>query len=178
MAYWILKSEPEEWSWEDQVRAGVDTWDGVTNPQAVRYLRAMRRGDLALFYHTGSERRAVGIVEVVREAYPDPKDPRRVVVDVRAVRALPRPVTLAQVKADPRLAHLALVRQPRLSVVPVDEQAWALLLRLGACPGKTPPREEDRGPQKSRSDFWGGLAGETGGPGGGLPGPAGAGHTS
>jgi predicted RNA-binding protein with PUA-like domain len=102
------------------------------NPQAVRNLRAMRRGDLALFYHTGDERRAVGVVEVVREAYPDPTDPsgRRVVVDVRAVRPLPRPVTLAQIKAEPRLSHLALVRQPRLSVVPVDEEAWRLLLRM------------------------------------------------
>lgn len=133
MGYWILKSEPDEWSWEDQVRAGTDVWDGVVNPQALRNLRAMRRGDLALFYHTGDERRAVGVVEVVREAYPDPTDPsgRRVVVDVRAVRPLPRPVTLAQIKAEPRLSHLALVRQPRLSVVPVDEEAWRLLLRMG-----------------------------------------------
>lgn len=132
MAYWILKSEPQEWSWEDQVQAGTDVWDGVTNPQAVRNLRAMRRGDLALFYHTGDERRAVGIVEVVREAYPDPHDPsgRRVVVDVRAVRSLPRPVTLAEIKAEPRLSHLALVRQPRLSVVPVDPDSWRRLLRM------------------------------------------------
>jgi len=132
VAYWILKTEPEEWSWDDQVRAGVDVWDGVTNPQAVRNLRAMRRGDLALFYHTGRERQAVGIVEVVREAYPDPRDPagRRVVVDVRAVRALPRPVTLAQIKAEARLRGLALVRQPRLSVVPVDEASWRVLLQM------------------------------------------------
>ncbi len=132
MAYWVLKSEPGEWSWDDQVRAGVEVWDGVTNPQAVRNLKAMRRGDLALFYHTGDERRAVGLVEVVREAYPDPKDPtgRRVVVDVRAVRPLPRPVTLVQIKDDPALRHLALVRQPRLSVVPVDGRAWRRLLQL------------------------------------------------
>lgn len=92
----------------------------------------MRRGDLALFYHTGRERQAVGIVEVVREAYPDPRDPagRRVVVDVRAVRALPRPVTLAQIKAEARLRGLALVRQPRLSVVPVDEASWRVLLQM------------------------------------------------
>jgi predicted RNA-binding protein with PUA-like domain len=135
VAYWILKSEPDEWSWDDQVRAGVDVWDGVTNPQAVRNLKAMRRGDLALFYHTGDERRAVGLVEVVREAYPDPKDPtgRRVVVDVRAVRPLPRPVTLAEIKADPALSHLALVRQPRLSVVPVDAASWRRLLRMGGA---------------------------------------------
>lgn len=142
LGYWILKSEPEEWSWQDQVRAGVDTWDGVTNPQAVRNLRAMRRGDLALFYHTGTERRAVGIVEVVREAYPDPRDPRRVVVDVKALRPLRRPVSLAEIKANPRLAHLALVRQPRLSVVPVDEQAWRVLLQMareeGPGPGSDP----------------------------------------
>ncbi|MFN3285387.1 MAG: EVE domain-containing protein [bacterium] len=135
MGYWILKSEPEEWSWEDQVRAGTDVWDGVRNPQAVRNLRAMRRGDLALFYHTGQERRAVGVVEVVREAYPDPTDPsgRRVVVEVRAVQPLPRPVTLAQIKADPALSHLALVRQPRLSVVPVDEKSWRRLLRMAGA---------------------------------------------
>lgn len=135
VGYWILKSEPEEWSWEDQVRAGTDVWDGVRNPQAVRNLRAMRRGDLALFYHTGQERRAVGVVEVVREAYPDPTDPsgRRVVVEVRAVQPLPRPVTLAQIKADPALSHLALVRQPRLSVVPVDEKSWRRLLRMAGA---------------------------------------------
>ncbi len=142
MAYWILKTEPEEWSWDDQVRAGVDVWDGVTNPQAVRNLRLMRRGDLALFYHTGNQRRAVGLVEVVREAYPDPKDPtgRRVVVDVRAVQPLPRPVTLAQIKEDPALAHLALVRQPRLSVVPVDGKSWRRLLQLaGLYPWSSGP---------------------------------------
>lgn len=135
VGYWILKSEPEEWSWEDQVRAGTDVWDGVANPQAVRNLRAMRRGDLALFYHTGEERRAVGVVEVVREAYPDPTDPsgRRLVVEVRAVQPLPRPVTLAQIKADPALSHLALVRQPRLSVVPVDEKSWRRLLRMAGA---------------------------------------------
>ncbi len=135
VGYWILKSEPEEWSWDDQVRAGTDVWDGVANPQAVRNLRAMRRGDLALFYHTGEERRAVGVVEVVREAYPDPTDPsgRRLVVEVRAVQPLPRPVTLAQIKADPALSHLALVRQPRLSVVPVDEKSWRRLLRMAGA---------------------------------------------
>ena len=135
VGYWILKSEPEEWSWEDQVRAGTDVWDGVANPQAIRNLRAMRRGDLALFYHTGEERRAVGVVEVVREAYPDPTDPsgKRVVVEVRAVQPLPRPVTLAQIKADPALSHLALVRQPRLSVVPVDERSWRRLLRMAGA---------------------------------------------
>ncbi|MDR5682679.1 MAG: EVE domain-containing protein [Armatimonadota bacterium] len=136
MAYWLLKSEPDEWSWDDQVRAGTDVWDGVTNPQAVGNLKRMRRGDLAFFYHTGGERRIVGIVEVVREAHPDPDDHtgRRVVVSVRAVRPLPRPVTLAEIKADSELAHLALVRQPRLSVVPLDAASWRRILQLASRP--------------------------------------------
>jgi predicted RNA-binding protein with PUA-like domain len=134
MAYWLLKTEPDEWSWDDQVRAGTDVWDGVTNPQAVQNLKRMKRGDPALFYHTGGERRVVGIVEIEREAYPDPTDSagRRLVVDVRAVRPLPRPVTLAEIKADPTLAHLAVVRQPRLSVVPLDAGSWKRILDMAS----------------------------------------------
>ncbi len=134
MAYWLVKSEPAEWSWDDQVRAGVERWDGVRNPQAQRYLRSMRRGDLAFFYHTGTERRVVGIVEVVREAYPDPSDPKQVVVDVQAVRPLARPVTLAEIRADARLQHLLLLRQPRLSVVPIDPASWARICAMGGLP--------------------------------------------
>lgn len=133
MAYWLMKSEPGSWSWADQVRDGTAEWDGVRNPQAQRNLRAMRRGDRAFFYHSGAERRIVGIVEVVRESYPDPSDPsgRAVMVDVAAVAPLPRPVALAEIKAEPRLRGLALVRQPRLSVAPVDAGAWALVCRIG-----------------------------------------------
>lgn len=134
MAYWLLKTEPEEWSWDDQVRAGTDVWDGVTNPQAVQNVKKMKRGDLAFFYHTGGERRIVGVVEIEREAYPDPKDRagRRFVVDVRAVGPLPRPVTLAEIKADPMMDHLALVRQPRLSVVPLDAASWKRILEMAS----------------------------------------------
>lgn len=138
MAYWLLKTEPDEWSWDDQVRAGTDVWDGVTNPQAVQNLKRMKRGDLALFYHTGGQRSIVGIVEVVREAHPDPNDRagRRVVVTVRAVRQLPRPVARDEIKTDPTLAHLALVRQPRLSVVPLDAGSWKRILEIAS--GKSP----------------------------------------
>ncbi|MCS7171969.1 MAG: EVE domain-containing protein [Armatimonadetes bacterium] len=145
MAYWLLKSEPETWSWEDQLRAGVEVWDGVRNPQAQRHLRSMRRGDLAFFYHTGTERRVVGIVEVVREAYPDPSDPGRVVVEVRAVRPLARPVTLAQIRADPQLQHLLLLRQPRLSVIPVDPVSWSRICAMGGLPPEAPEAYHSRG---------------------------------
>jgi len=133
MAGWLLKSEPGTWSWDQQVARGTEPWDGVRNAQAQANLRAMALGDLAFFYHSVSEKRIVGVVEVVGTFRPDPTDPtgRYGLVDVRAHTALPRPVTLAQIKADPALAHLALVRQSRLSVVPVDAQAWAHLMVLG-----------------------------------------------
>jgi predicted RNA-binding protein with PUA-like domain len=132
---WLVKSEPATWSWQQQVAAGTTHWDGVRNAQACNFLKAMRIGDRAFFYHSGEERRIVGIVDIVREAYPDPGDPsgRFVMVDVRAVRALPRPVTLAAIKADERLHHLALVRQSRLSVMPIDPASWALLLALSGA---------------------------------------------
>jgi predicted RNA-binding protein with PUA-like domain len=133
VAYWLVKSEPNSWSWQQQVAAGTTQWDGVRNAQAANYLKAMRLGDRALFYHSGEERRIVGIVEIVREAYPDASDPsgRFVIVDVAARRALVRPVPLAAVKADGRLDHLALVRQSRLSVMPIDAPSWAVLCALG-----------------------------------------------
>lgn len=133
MAYWLVKSEPGHWSWDDQVSAGTTCWDGVRNFQAANNLKAMRRGDRAFFYHSVNEKRIVGIVEVVREYYPDPGDPsgRFGMVDLKAVASLPRPVGLEQIKSDPRLQHLALVRQSRLSVMPVDDQAWATLCGLG-----------------------------------------------
>jgi predicted RNA-binding protein with PUA-like domain len=132
-AFWLVKSEPGAWSWDDQVRDQVTAWTGVRNHQAAKYLKTMKLGDLCFFYHSVEQKRIVGIVEVVREAYPDPtaEDGRWVCVDVKAVRPLPKPVTLQQVKDDPRLAELPLVRQSRLSVMPVDDEAWAMLCRLG-----------------------------------------------
>ena len=133
MAYWLVKSEPGAWSWQQQVDAGTTHWDGVRNHQAVNNLKAMRVGDRVLFYHSGEAREIVGIVEVARAYYPDPNDPsgRFGMVDVRTVGPLPRPVTLAAIKADPRLQNLALVRQSRLSVVPIDDDAWALICGMG-----------------------------------------------
>jgi predicted RNA-binding protein with PUA-like domain len=133
MAYWLVKSEPHAWSWQQQTESGTTHWDGVRNHQASNNLKAMRLGDRALFYHSGEAREIVGIVEVVREYYPDPGDAagRFGMVDVRALQPFPRPVGLAAVKADPRLQHLALVRQSRLSVMPIDDEAWAILCALG-----------------------------------------------
>lgn len=129
MAFWLVKSEPGSWSWQDQEAAGVTSWDGVRNHQAANNLKAMRLGDRALFYHSGAEKAVVGVVEVVREAYPDPGDPsgRFVMVDVRTIAALPRPVPLAAIKADGRLDHLGLIRQSRLSVMPVDDAAFSVI---------------------------------------------------
>jgi len=133
MAFWLVKSEPGSWSWDDQVRTGTTNWDGVRNPQAANFMKAMRKGDRAFFYHSGEERRVVGVVEVVREFYPDPKDKsgRFGMVDVKTVGPMPQPVTLSEIKAEPRLKDLLLVRQSRLSVMPVDEAAWKLIARMG-----------------------------------------------
>lgn len=131
MAYWLLKSEPESWSWQQQVARGTTAWDGVRNAQALNNMRAMAEGDRAFFYHSGAERAVVGIVSITGTFRPDPADPASGLVDVTADQALPAPVTLAAIKAEPRLAHLALVRQPRLSVMPVDPEAWALVCGLG-----------------------------------------------
>ncbi|WP_162915095.1 EVE domain-containing protein [Desertibaculum subflavum] len=132
MAYWLIKSEPSSFSWDDQVKRGVANWDGVRNHQAAANLRAMKKGDRCFFYHSVDEKQIVGIVEVVKEAYPDPKDPtgRFVQVDVKAVKPVPKPVTLAQIKAEPSLKDLALIRQSRLSVSPVDAAAWKTLSRM------------------------------------------------
>lgn len=133
MAHWLMKTEPSAWSWDDQLRVGVEPWTGVRNWQAARNMKAMRLGDTAFFYHSVDEKRIVGIVEVVREYYPDHTDPtgRFGMVDVKAVRPLPRPVSLAEIKADPRFADLALVRQSRLSVTPIDDASWAALCAMG-----------------------------------------------
>lgn len=132
MNHWLLKSEPEAWSWQDQVKKGVEPWTGVRNHQAAKNLRAMRIGDQAFFYHSVNERSIVGIVEIVREAYLDPTDAegKWVCVDVKAVKPLPRPVTLADIKAEPSLHEISLVRQSRLSVAALDETAWKRLMKM------------------------------------------------
>ncbi|MEE8539563.1 MAG: EVE domain-containing protein [Woeseiaceae bacterium] len=133
MAFWLMKSEPGGWSWDDQVREGTAEWDGVRNHQAANNLKAMKLGDRAFFYHSVNEKRIVGIVEVVKEYYPDPSDAsgRFGMVDVTALRPFEKPVTLAQIKAAPRLAGLALVRQSRLSVLPVNEDEWKVICKMG-----------------------------------------------
>ncbi|NTU80940.1 MAG: EVE domain-containing protein [Chloroflexales bacterium] len=132
MPCWLLKTEPGSYSYDDLARDGVTVWDGVTNNAALMHLRAMAPGDQALIYHTGDERRAVGLAELASGPYPDPKldDPKLVVVDVRAMRPLPTPVDLAAIKADPFFADFALVRQGRLSVVPISAEQWARLLGM------------------------------------------------
>ncbi|MBI0538951.1 EVE domain-containing protein [Roseomonas sp. KE2513] len=131
-AHWLVKSEPDAFSWEQQMAVGVEPWTGVRNAQAAKNLRAMRLGDLAFFYHSNEGREIVGIVEVAREAYPDPTEEtgRWACVDMRALRPVPRPVTLAAMKAEPRLQDLALIRQSRLSVVPVSPEHWAILSEM------------------------------------------------
>ena len=132
MAYWLMKSEPGTWSWDDQVAAGTDHWDGVRNYQASNNLKAMKLADRAFFYHSVNEKRIVGIVEVAREYYPDPTDAsgRFGMVDVKAIRAVERPVTLAEIKAEPRLAELPLLKQSRLSVMPIPDDAWRLICTM------------------------------------------------
>ena len=126
MAYWLLKSEPGSWSWEDQVRDGVTEWDGVRNHQADNNMKAMKRGDRCFFYHSVSAKEIVGVVEVVREHYPDPSDAsgRFGMVDVKVVAPVRRPVSLKEIKADPALQDMRLVRQSRLSVSPVTPAEW------------------------------------------------------
>jgi predicted RNA-binding protein with PUA-like domain len=129
MAYWLVKSEPAKYSWDQLVADGRTHWDGVRNAQAQGNLRAMRQGDRALFYHSNEGREIVGVVEVVEEFYPDPNDAsgKLGMVDVRPLMPAARPVALAAIKADPELAQLSLLRQPRLSVCPVSPQEWAIL---------------------------------------------------
>jgi predicted RNA-binding protein with PUA-like domain len=132
MAYWLLKSEPQDYSYAQLETDGRGIWDGVSNPLALKHLRATIPGDLALFYHTGSQRQVVGIAEVISPPYPDPKlnDPKRVVVDVRPVRRLPQPVTLTRIKADGHFEGFDLLRLSRLSVVPVSPEHWRRILFL------------------------------------------------
>ncbi|MEE2702761.1 MAG: EVE domain-containing protein [Myxococcota bacterium] len=131
--YWLVKSEPFKYSWDEFLRDGSTYWDGVRNPEARNNLVAMKRGDLALYYHSNEGKEVVGIARVTRESYPDPTtdDPRWVVVELEPVRALQTPVSLQQIKAEPALADLALVRRSRLSVTPVSRRHFDKVLRLG-----------------------------------------------
>jgi predicted RNA-binding protein with PUA-like domain len=133
MNHWLIKTEPHVWSWDDQVKNKVTFWDGVRNYQASNNLKIMEVGDLAFFYHTGDERRIMGIVEVIKPYYPDPSDSlgRFGMIDVKAVSPFSRPVTLKEIKEDGRFQHLALVRQSRLSVMPIDEKSWEMLIKMG-----------------------------------------------
>jgi predicted RNA-binding protein with PUA-like domain len=133
MAYWLVKSEPDVWSWDDHMAKGVEGWDGVRNHQAANNLKAMQPGDRAFFYHSNKGKEIVGILEVVGPYRPDPSDPsgRFGLVDMRAERPLQRPVPLSEIKQDPALQDLALVRQSRLSVMPISADHWAHLCRLG-----------------------------------------------
>lgn len=130
MAHWLMKSEPESYGWADLVRDGGTEWDGVRNNAARLHLKAMKRGDEAFFYHSMSDKAVVGIMRITREAEPDPKDKDWVSVRVEPVKALPRPVTLAEIKAEPRLAKMELIRQSRLSVAPVRHEEWEVVLEL------------------------------------------------
>ncbi len=130
MAHWLMKSEPSSYSWQDLVRDGSTEWDGVRNNAARLHLKAMKRGDEAFFYHSMDERAVIGVMRIVREAAPDPRDGDWVSVKVQPVRELDRPVTLKEIKAEPRLAKMELIRQSRLSVAPVREDEWAVVLEL------------------------------------------------
>ncbi|MGM0660091.1 MAG: EVE domain-containing protein [Pseudomonadota bacterium] len=139
MRFWLFKSEPSAWSWQDQLDRGDagEEWDGVRNYQARNFMREMALGDRGFFYHSQREKAVVGIVEVIAEAHPDSTtdDPRWDCVDVRAVKSLPDPVTLDAIKADPRLADMALVRNPRLSVQPVTDAEWRIICEMGGVSG-------------------------------------------
>lgn len=139
MRYWLFKSEPDTWSWADQVARGAagEEWHGVRNYQARNNMRAMRIGDRGFFYHSNIGKEIVGIVEVCALSHPDSttEDPRWDCVDIRAVEPLPRPVTLEAVKAEPRLAGMALVKSSRLSVQPVTPEEWAVVLEMAGHPG-------------------------------------------
>jgi predicted RNA-binding protein with PUA-like domain len=132
MATWLLKSDPEHYSYADLERDRKTVWDGVSNPLALQNLRRARRGDRALIYHTGGEKAVVGIAEIASDPYPDPKrkDPRFAVVDVAAHERLKRPVRLDEIKRHPALRHFDLVRLPRLSVMPVSDEQWTTILAL------------------------------------------------
>ncbi|AFY42198.1 EVE domain-containing protein [Nostoc sp. PCC 7107] len=132
MAYWLLKTEPDKYSYADLERDSSTVWDGVTNALALKHIRTMLPGDLAWIYHTGKERQITGLAEIVTQPYPDPalNDAKLVVVKVQAVRSVSQPVTLAQIKQEDQFSGFDLLRLPRLSVVPVSEVHWQHLIKL------------------------------------------------
>ena len=132
MRFWLLKSEPISWSWKNQLTEKVTMWDGVRNYQARNNLMKMKKNDLCFFYHSVKEKRIMGIVSVIREHYPDPTDDsnRFVVVDVKTKKTLIKPVTLESIKNETKLSHLALIRQSRLSVMPIDKKSWDLICSM------------------------------------------------
>ncbi|HWA42778.1 MAG TPA: EVE domain-containing protein [Hypericibacter adhaerens] len=133
MAYWLVKSEPSVYGWEQLVKEGKTHWNGVRNHQAAANLKAMKAGDRAFFYHSNEGLAVVGIAEITKTAYPDPTDKtgKFVMVDLKPVTAMKQPVTLASIKAEPKLKDIALVRLSRLSVQPVDAAAWKLICKMG-----------------------------------------------
>lgn len=131
MSYWLMKSEPDVFSWNTLVKRKTAAWDDVRNYQARNNMKAMKEGDLCFFYHSNVGREIVGIMKVVREHYPDPTDPRFVLVDVAPHQAFKTPVTLAQIKVHPKLQNIALIKQSRLSVMPITEEEWKILYDLG-----------------------------------------------
>jgi len=130
--YWLLKSEPSTWSWEDQVKAGIEMWDGVRNYQARNNLMKMKKKDLCFFYHSVSEKLIIGIVEVVKEHYPDPTDKtgRFVVTDVKTKKKLKKAVSLEEIKSTPKLSNMALIKQSRLSVMPLNKNEWETIIKI------------------------------------------------
>jgi predicted RNA-binding protein with PUA-like domain len=139
MAYWLLKTEPDTFSWDHQTKRGAkgEPWTGVRNFTARRHMKEMKKGDRAFFYHTGDEKQVVGIVEVIRESYPDPTDAdgKFLAVDVKAIEPLPKPVTLAAIRAEARLEDMALVKYSRLSVQPVTAAEWKIVCQMGGMKG-------------------------------------------
>ena len=133
MKYWLLKSEPNTWSWDNQIKEKITMWDGVRNYQAKNNLMSMRLNDLCFFYHSVYEKKIVGIVSVTKEHYTDPTDKTKkfVAVDVKTKKSLKNPITLKQIKKEKKLSHLALVKQGRLSVMPIDKISWDLICKLG-----------------------------------------------
>ena len=133
MKYWLIKSEPSTWSWDDQIKEKITMWDGVRNYQARNNLMSMRVNDLCFFYHSVNEKKIVGIVSVSKEHYTDPTDKTKkfVAVNIKTKKSLKNPVTLKQIKKERKLSHLALVKQSRLSVMPVDKTSWNLICKLG-----------------------------------------------
>ena len=132
MKYWLLKSEPDTWSWDNQVKEGASMWDGVRNYQARNNLKEMKKNDLCFFYHSVTERSIVGIVKIVKEYYPDPTDKtgRFVVVDVKAIKKLKNPVSLDQIKKNSKLQDIALVKQSRLSVMSLKKTEWDIIIKM------------------------------------------------